>query len=525
MRLYLSKLSWYNRDNIWVTGFILSEGRYLRNEALVSYFSGVSTIPEFEERLKSSNGQFSVVINREREIWAATDRLRNWPLFYTHIDREFIVSDNCYRLAEMQVEKQYDSNAVNCFLASGYVINNLTLLKHIYQVEAGSYVIFGNEAASNYYHDIRSEQVVFTDLKTGSKKLSDLLSITFKDHLNALIDKFIAIPLSGGFDSRLVAAMVARYHPENVLCYTYGIRNNPEVAPAKEAAKRLGLRWINIVYDPELIKDFLHDNYFADYFPYVSDLSGMFFLQEYFAVKYLKEKKLIPDNTVFISGYSGDMLAGSYLIPRMKNKMDMHKISSLIFREYFKLINLENRKKCNILKLIEERISDEKSDAWRVIETWDIKERHAKFIVNSAKVFSFFGYDYVFPLWDNRLVDYLMNIPFSLRLNRKLYEYTLKEFIFKDPDLNLKNEINPSSLKKRYQRIKENLKALLPDKIRNMFLNPLSPIFYDKITEIMLEETDRDQIITPRQPNYYNSYITQWYLLKTASQLEIKMIQ
>jgi asparagine synthase (glutamine-hydrolysing) len=160
-----------------------------------------------------------------------------------------------------------------------------------------------------------------------------------------------------------------------------------------------------------------------------------------------------------------------------------------------------------------------------VIETWDIKERHAKFIINSAKVFSFLGYDYIFPLWDNRLVDYLMNIPFSLRLNRKLYEYTLKEFIFKDPDLNLKNEINPSSLKKSYQRIKENLKALLPDKIRNMFLNPLSPIFYDKITEIMLEETDRDKMITPRQPNYYNSYITQWYLLKTASQLEIKMIQ
>jgi hypothetical protein len=116
-------------------------------------------------------------------------------------------------------------------------------------------------------------------------------------------------------------------------------------------------------------------------------------------------------------------------------------------------------------------------------------------------------------------------MPFSLRLDRKLYEYTLKELIFKDSGLNLKNETNPSPARKSYQRMKENLKALLPAKIRDLFINLGNPIFYDKITEIMLEETDRDKIITPRQPNYYNSHITQWYLLKTASQLEIKMIQ
>jgi len=73
-----------------------------------------------------------------------------------------------------------------------------------------------------------------------------------------------------------------------------------------------------------------------------------------------------------------------------------------------------------------------------------MKERHAKFIVNSAKVFSYFGYEYVFPLWDKQLVDYMLPLRFELRMDRKLYEHTLRDNIFRMNDLNLDNEKNPS---------------------------------------------------------------------------------
>jgi asparagine synthase (glutamine-hydrolysing) len=522
MKICLSKLPWYNKNNIWVTGFIRNENQYLTKDDLVNYFEGIDTISVFERILSSANGQFSVVIKTGVEIWAATDRLRNWPLFYTNIAGEFIISDDCYKLAEMQPVKLFDLNAVNSFMASGYVINNMTLIENVFQVEAGSFVVLGNVVKNIYYHNVRIEKIIDRNIKTEAKKSGELFHTTFKNHLNALNDKFIVIPLSGGFDSRLVAAMVARYHPDNVLCYTYGIRENHEIAPAKEVARRLGLQWINIVYDSELVKGFLHDDFFNKYYPFVSNLSGMFFLQEYFAVKYLKEKRLIPDNSVFISGFSGDLLAGSYLTPVMKNQMNKEKISGLIFREYFRLIELKNSEKAIAVKLIGDRISGQISETWKIIEMWDIKERHAKFIVNSAKVFSFFGYEYVFPLWDNILMDYFLDLPFALRLNRKLYEYTLKEYIFKDPDLNLKKEVNPLSIQKSYQRFKEIVKPLIPDMVRDLFIDKRSPIYYDGITKILLEEIDSKLIRAPRQPNYYNSYITQWYLLKTQQQINIK---
>jgi asparagine synthase (glutamine-hydrolysing) len=525
MKLNLSKLPWFNRGDIWVTGFILSQDKFLRNENLLLYFSDAATLPEFEEKLKSANGQFSVIIRWEDEIWVATDRLRHWPLFYTRYDGNFIISDDCYKLAELRPENLPDTGAVNCFLASGYVINDHTLIRDIYQVEAGSLVILGEETKRIFYHNSFGGKIISTDLKKGSQELEEMLHDVFKRYFSLLKDRFIAIPLSGGYDSRLVAAMALKYHPENILCYTYGRRDNPEVALAREVAMRLGLKWINIIYDPALIKDFIHDGFFEDYYPWVSNLTSMFFLQEYFSVRYLKVNNLVPADSVFISGYSGDFIAGSYLTPAMEKTMNRKELSELIFREYFRLISLSKEKRNAICDLIRERIPSGSSDAWKVIESWDMKERHAKFIINSAKVFSFFGYDYVFPLWDNQLVDYMLNLPYSLRMDRKLYEHTLRDHFFRENNLNLDHETNPAPIRKSYQRLKEAIKPLLPAMIRNLFTDPYNAILYDEITKVLLEDVDPSSVIAPRQPNYYNSYIIRWYLIKTAEQLKIKMIQ
>jgi asparagine synthase (glutamine-hydrolysing) len=523
MELHLSKLHWDHRNDLWVTGFILSGEIFLRGEELLDYFSGTLTLNEFEEKLKSANGQFSVIIVRKDETWIATDRLRNWPLFYTRIEGKFILSDDSYKLTGLRSDNQFDPEAYNSFLASGYVINHRTLISEIFQVEAGSLVVLGDGAKRHFYHNPAAGIINPVDLKTGSDELEKILQDVFRNYFHALKERFIAIPLSGGYDSRLVALMASKYHPENILCYTYGRKDNPEVELAMEVANRLKIKWINIVYDTELVGDFINDDFFQKYYPWASDLTGMFFLQEYFAVRHLKTNNVIPSDSVFISGYSGDFIAGSYLTPSMHKSMNKNDLSRLIYSEYFRLVNLSKYKRSALCELISESIPSGSSQTWKVVEGWDMKERHSKFIINSAKVFSFFGYEYVFPLWDNRLVDYMLDIPFSLRMDRTLYEHTLRDHIFKENSMNLQLETNPSPVRKSYQRLKEALKPLLPAAIRDLFIDPYNPILYDEITRILLEDLDPDTIIKPRQPNYYNSYIIQWYLAKTSEKLNIRM--
>lgn len=521
MKICLSKLPWHNSDNVWVTGFIRTGNKYLTKDELLKFFSGIDTIFKFEQTLKTANGQFSVIIKTSDEIWAATDRLRNYPLFYTRLNDDFIISDDCYKLTEELSEKCFNPGAVDCFLSTGYVINNLTLINDVFQIEAGEYIRAGDCLSREFYYDIACAPVVEKDFETRANELNNIISVVFKYHFQALSHKFIAIPLSGGFDSRLVASMCAKYHPENVLCYTYGIKNNLEVAPAKEVAKRLGFKWINIVYNSDLIDEFLSDDFFSDYYPFASNLSSMFFMQEYFVVKHLKENKLVPDNCVFVNGFSGDMLAGSYLTPAMKNQIDKNKIADLILKEKFVLIKLSRQKRSNTLKLICDKIPDGISDAWKVFENWEYKEWQAKFIVNSAKIFTFFGYDYVLPLFDNLFLDFFSNLQFQFKLDKKLYDYVLTEYIFKDLNLNLSNEINPLPTQKTFQRVKEKFKPFVPYKIKNLFIQRQSPVFYDEITKVMLEELGSN-IINPRQSNYYNSYIIQWYLLKTKQLFKMR---
>ena len=123
-----------------MTGFIRVGEEYLKESSITDLFSDTDSIEDFERRLASVNGQFSVVIIRDDEIWAATDRLRCFPLFYTCAGAEFVISDDCYFCLEAKEMNEINHLAKEAFLRAGYVPDNLTLINDIFQVEAGEFV-------------------------------------------------------------------------------------------------------------------------------------------------------------------------------------------------------------------------------------------------------------------------------------------------------------------------------------------------------------------------------------------------
>ena len=520
MRLILKSYKWHRQGNIHVTGFIRKGEEYLHEKALAEFFSNALTADMFEETLVSLNGQYSVIIVKDNEVRMATDRLRCYPLFYTSVKEEIIISDDCYACLKESDSKEICPISRDSFLLAGYVPDNLTLINNIFQVEAGEMVVLSDIVSRRFYHEVSSTPVENNNSDSYETDLHDLFHSVFSCHFKALKDRFIAIPLSGGYDSRLIAAMCKIYHPDNIICYTYGRKDNQEAFKAAEVVKRLNLKWLNIEYNNDLIDDFLHSNKFKEYYPFASNLSSMFFMQDYFALQYLRERSLVPDNTVFIPGYSGDFLAGSHLSLSMNKPLTENGIAEIILRKHFRYTRSSVSQKENIISLIRKKIPDIKINPWKIFENWDMKERQAKFIVNSARTFLFFGYECIMPFWDRNIIDFFSKIPFSLKLNKKLYDTVLKQSIFKELNLNLDNEQYPSAFSKSIQDIKETVKSFLPYALVTMMTDQKSIIYYDEITRAMREDIGPENITRPIQSNLFNSYIVQWYFYKTRELLK-----
>ena len=82
-----------------------------------------------------------------------------------------------------------------------------------------------------------------------------------------------------------------------------------------------------------------------------------------------------------------------------------------------------------------------KNDLANIFENWEWKERQSKFIINSCRVYEFYGFEWRLPLWDLEFINYWSRIPLEMRENKKLYKEYLLNSNYKNlfSDFNYKN--------------------------------------------------------------------------------------
>jgi asparagine synthase (glutamine-hydrolysing) len=59
--------------------------------------------------------------------------------------------------------------------------------------------------------------------------------------------------------------------------------------------------------------------------------------------------------------------------------------------------------------------------AFEVYKKWVWQERQAKFIVNSVRVYEFWGYDWWIPLGDSDMRDFWVHVTMDSRIDKRLY--------------------------------------------------------------------------------------------------------
>lgn len=580
---------WHSFYDILFKGYFYDQaGRYhAGDDAAVFFADALKTFsPAALKKICSSiDGCWSVVIRQWGQTLIASDTMNMFPVFYTLLDGKWLVSDSTAWLARQRPGIRLNEHARAEFLAAGFVMGRETLFEEIYQVRAGEVVLLTEghrkvAVQSDTWHYFLPGSFTEEPIELLKDRLVSVLSNVSFRLLSSLKGERLVVPLSGGYDSRLIVCMLKKAGYENVTCFTYG-RPNPESVISQKVAEKLGYEWIFADYTRIDTNGYLESPVFQAYHNYAGNHTSMPYLQEYFGVKYLKDNKLIPANSIFLPGHTGDYLAGSYLEKtirlndRPRSNFFSYLMRSLLSREaaegtpdrsdsdhdvihgisdathsandlpanlqgriirniaasYFPFIPLNKEKKEEIQARLESWFSDYSPPACATdpeysvyVEDWDLKEKIAKFIFNSASVFPFFGYGFRLPLWDREFREFFRQLPFRHRLNKSLYDEVLVTQFFEPLGVGFGADELPAPagsglplcLMAARKKTGSMVKRLLPPAMAERKIRKNDWICYHRFTREMVNDMHQNNFRAPKRVYAYNALICSWYVKETG---------
>lgn len=510
---------WYKNNSVCFKGYFYMNNTFYQKEEALNLFHSIQKKEDFKVIIDKLNGSFTVILTLNDATFIYSDISRSFPIFYTKQNNDLFLSDDIYYLKSKFKIEDFGSLASIELKASNHTYGKRTLLKDVYQIQASELLEIKKNTITNnsIQYNYATQKISILNYKQLQKKALEAFKNSFNRFIKSLKNRPVAIPLSAGFDSRLIAVFLKKINYKNVICYTYGKEDSFEIENSKKVAHQLGFRWYFIEYNEKLIDNFLNSNSFKSYVEYAGKLSSMPNLQEYFAVKYLKEKNLIAENTIFVPGYAGDILGGSEYLKTIPNNPNPSSLADIIVEKKMMNYHFKKKEKKKIVTRTKKNLNFLVKDYKQlipetVIDDFNIKERIAKYIFNSASFYTFFDYEFRFPFWDIELLDYFKEVPLQYKSNKLLFDEVLINKYFKPYNVYFEDNNQPKPQKFWLNKIKKHVKPFLPTFIKEKKVSDNDWNNYKIITEKMLIFLKKKDAKVIRTYNDYNEIISQWYI-------------
>ncbi|MCJ7595863.1 MAG: asparagine synthase (glutamine-hydrolyzing), partial [Desulfobacterales bacterium] len=198
--------------------------------------------------LKHLNGMFAFALwdaSRQR-LWLVRDRLGIKPLVYYWDGRRLLFASEIKAiLCDPHVAREIDPEALDLYLTLNFIPGPWTIFKNIRKLLPGhSLVLEGGNLSIEPYWDIPGKQDSpgeageFPDEGDPKARRVELLEASVKRRLIA--DVPLGAFLSGGIDSSIIVALMARNSSRRVKTFSIGYRDLPsfdETAYAREVAE------------------------------------------------------------------------------------------------------------------------------------------------------------------------------------------------------------------------------------------------------------------------------------------------
>ncbi len=387
--------------------------------------------------LKRLNGNWALIVLLGDVVYAAVDRNRSFPILYNESNGLLYLNDDIISFRRDGVH--WCSEAIEEFLWSGYPADKLTLYNGVYQIPAGTYLRYNlvprDKSLIQYFNFSPVCDSLDSDDQL-SERLATLLDESVR-RAGELVRGNIILPLSGGMDSRVIAAALKRNGFENVVCFSYGRKGNSESATSRSIAEALNYQWHFIEYSPKTWAECMFSDEMKEYLAFACNGCSMPVYSNWYSIKTLRDRGILSPGDAFMPGHTGDFLTGGHIPQELfsEKRLKPEEIISLIIKKHFSLWSdspprgISSRLSTNALAgTVGTTFSN--MEAAYLCEKWNWRERQAKMIINSNRIYEYFGFPWLVPFWDAELTDFYLAVPFRLRCNRRLYVKSSVEHIF-----------------------------------------------------------------------------------------------
>lgn len=489
----------------------------------------------FQKFIIELNGNFSIIIVTPSQTIIAVDKMRTYPVLYYNNGTEIIVTDDILRYRkEKRLQLEIDERIVEQYICSGYIFGSYSIFKDVFSVQSGEIVCINNLNKSfsriqyfqwkpNMNNDYQRS------LEKEAEEQDNILTNVFTRMIKSApkVNNWV-VPLSGGYDSRTIVNYLYKLGVRNVLCYSYGLKNNIEAKISQQVAETLGYKWYFIDNPLDWIIRIKKTNQLTEYLDYGFNGTSVPTIGDFPTVFALKEMGVIQKNDVFVPGHALEVLAGNHLDVLMQKCDNIESVINIVKR-HFALFGYFTGKRDNIVNITLNILNNYKLDFSEMAERFDWQERQTKFIANSVKSYEFFGFDWRIPEWDNELFEYWHKIGFNSRLNRKMYKELFKKTLLVDilKPIPFSNDLLATSRKSIKSVIRDYVPLSIKKTVRNLGYNKKTDKYLNLEAQLLIPDLKENLLSYTRSFNvpesikkYINSY-PQKQAISTLGTLEI----
>lgn len=421
----------------------IHDSRALRSiESLAETLCACHDAAALGRALATLDGFFALVVaHDDGRVIAAADRTRSVPLFWGRKGSGWWLSDDAYAVVGDETGPEVlDPRAVDEFLITSYVTGRRTLHPRVSQLQAGECAAFEAGRAvpdlHRYYRFGVAAQCVSRTVAQLEDELERLTVAAVERMLEVAGERILAIPLSGGRDSRLLALTLARMgHAARVVTFSYGKPGNAESVVSQQVAGALGLRWHFVPYDERAWRAWFASDEMRAFLHMADGLCSVPHIMDWPAVRELTRQGVLPPGrTLVVPGHSADLPAGSrsLYVPDIYQDgcRDLELLVAAVINYHYCLYDWSHRRaellpgfRQGIVEVVEGLGGLDALDAVaRAFESWDWQERQARLIVNAVRVYEFFGHDWWMPWWDREFVDFFARLPIHHKRDKRFYD-------------------------------------------------------------------------------------------------------